>query len=110
MIARIWSARATPENWPAYEHHFTEGVLPELRAIKGYLSASLLKREADEHVEVTVITTWRSFAAIDAFAGPSRDAAVVAPNAAALLIDYDRRVRHYEVVFVDARHTSEQPE
>ena len=103
MIARIWSARATPENWPAYENHFARNVLPELRELDGYVSAKLLKREAGAEIEITVITFWDSWAAIDAFAGTDREAAVVAPNAAAVLIDYDRRVRHAEVVVSDAK-------
>ena len=110
MIARIWSARATTANWPAYERHFAEGVLPQLRAIDGYVSASLLKRDAGGQIEITVITIWRSLAAIDAFAGPDREAAVVAPNAAALLIDYDSRVRHYDVPVSDALHPAERSE
>ena len=28
MIARLWSARATPQNWPAYEKHFIDHVVP----------------------------------------------------------------------------------
>jgi hypothetical protein len=48
-------------------------------------------------VEIVVTTYWQSLAAIDAFAGPDREFAVVAAEAAALLTDYDRRVRHYEV-------------
>src|SRR5262245_866874 len=101
MIARIWNARATPANWPAYEHHFTENVLPEVREINGYVSANLLKRDIDGQIEITVITFWDSWKAIDSFAGPDREAAVVAPNAAALLADYDRRVRHCEVAICD---------
>src|SRR5215475_1851509 len=100
-IARMWSARSTPENWPAYQHHFTENVLPELREIKGYVSANLLKRDAGDTIEITVITIWDSWEAIDAFAGTDREAAVVAPIAAAVLIDYDRRVRHMEVAAND---------
>jgi len=48
-----------------------------------------------------VLTVWQSNSAIDAFAGPDREAAVVAPEAAALLTDYDRRVRHFEVATTD---------
>jgi heme-degrading monooxygenase HmoA len=103
MIARIWSARATPENWLAYEHHFARNVLPGLREVDGYVSAKLLKREAGAEIDITVITFWDSWKAIDAFAGADREAAVVPPNAAAVLIDYDRRVRHAEVVVSDAK-------
>jgi heme-degrading monooxygenase HmoA len=101
MIARTWSARTTPENWPAYEHHFTKNVTRELRGLEGYTGAKLLKREIGETLEITVITFWRSWQAIDAFAGPQREVAVVAPSAAALLTDYDRIVKHHEVAASD---------
>ena len=102
MIARIWSARTTPSNWPAYEHHFTVNVVPELRAVDGYVFSNLLKRDTGAEIEITVLTVWRSQEAIAAFAGPDREAAVVAPSAAALLTDYDRRVRHYEVAYANS--------
>jgi hypothetical protein len=43
-------------------------------------------------------------AAIDRFAAPDREAAVVAVEALHLLTSYDRRVRHYEV---DVREVSQ---
>jgi heme-degrading monooxygenase HmoA len=101
MIARFWSARTTPQNWPAYEHHFTQNVIPELRAVDGYVASNLLKRDVGNEVNITVITFWRSFEAIDGFASADREAAVVAPSAAALLTDFDRRVQHYELAFAD---------
>jgi heme-degrading monooxygenase HmoA len=101
MIARLWSARATPENWPAYERHFTDNVIPELRALKGYVASNLLKREVDGGIEITVISFWHSLEAIDAFAGADREAAVVAPQAAAFLASYDRKVLHYQLAFAD---------
>jgi heme-degrading monooxygenase HmoA len=101
MIARLWSARTTPQNSPAYQRHFKDSVLPELRGISGYIGANLLKREIDGQVEIIVITLWTSFEAIDAFAKPDREAAVVASHAAAVLTTYDRRVRHYEVATID---------
>lgn len=101
MIARVWSARTTPQNWPAYERHFNQSVLPELRAISGYMGANLLKRSDAGEIEITVLTLWRSLEAIDAFAKPDREAAVVAPHAASVLTSYDRRVRHYEVAVID---------
>lgn len=106
MIARLWSARTTPQNWPAYEEHFTKNVLPELRGVDGYVSSNLLKHDAGGEIEITVITVWRSLEAIDAFAQPDREAAVVAPNAAALLLDFDRRVRHYDLALLDHPATS----
>jgi len=101
MIARLWSARTSTALYSKYMEHFWHDVAPTLRKVDGYLSASLMVRSHGDVVEILVITVWHSYQAIDAFAGPSRDTAVVASAAAALLSDYDRRVRHYEIAQVD---------
>ena len=101
MIARLWSARTTEAQSHVYLRHFSSAVLPMLRSVEGYVSASVLARPADAGIEVLVVTVWQSLAAIDAFAGKDREAAVVAPEAAALLTDYDRRVRHFEMPITD---------
>jgi len=101
MIARLWSARTTPAQSQLYLRHFSAVVRPALRRFNGYVSSSLMTRPAEADVEILVITVWQSLAVIDAFSGPDREAAVVAPEAAALLTDYDRRVRHFEIVSTD---------
>lgn len=97
MIARYWSARAPAENLPAYLHHFKQNVIPELRAVPGFVRAELLTHSSGDEIELVVLSVWESSQAIGAFAGPDREAAVVAPAAAALFTSYDRRVRHYEI-------------
>jgi heme-degrading monooxygenase HmoA len=101
MIARLWSARATTVQSTRYLEHFWQSVVPLLRTFDGYLSSSVLVRSQGDTVEILVTTIWRSLEAIDAFAGADRETAVVASEAAALLKDYDRRVRHYEVAQID---------
>jgi heme-degrading monooxygenase HmoA len=98
MIARVWTAQATDQNLKRYEQHFVHHVLPELKKLSGFNSAMLLTREssAGQH-EIVVQTFWQSIEAIDAFATPDREAAVVAPEATALLKSYDQRARHYTV-------------
>jgi heme-degrading monooxygenase HmoA len=97
MIARLWSARTTPAQAPAYLAHFTQNVLPSVRKVRGFFGATVFTRDLQGNVEVLVTTFWESLQAIEAFAGLHREATVVAPEAAAMLTDYDRRVRHYEV-------------
>jgi heme-degrading monooxygenase HmoA len=101
MIARLWSARTTTSLSTKYMEHFWQAVAPSLRKVPGYLAASVLIRSQGELVEILVTTVWDSYRAIDGFAGANREVAVVAPEAAALLTDYDRRVRHYDVAQVD---------
>jgi heme-degrading monooxygenase HmoA len=101
MIVRLWSARTTQARSQAYVQHFSGVVLPALRIFEGYISSMVLTRSTEGAFEIMVMTIWQSFSAIDAFAGPDREAAVVAPEAAALLTDFDRRVRHFELATSD---------
>ncbi|HKW61875.1 MAG TPA: YciI-like protein [Candidatus Acidoferrum sp.] len=96
-IVRHWSARTTEAQLPKYLEHFSKNVLPELRRVAGFLGANVSVRHAGTDADILVETTWRSLEAVRAFAGADLEAAVVAPEAAALLADYDRRVRHYEI-------------
>lgn len=100
-IIRHWSARTSVQNWPRYREHFINNVLPELQGIAGYLGATLSVRTVGEQREILVETYWRSLDAVRAFAGIDMDAAVVASEAASMLIDFDTRVRHTEVVVSD---------
>jgi heme-degrading monooxygenase HmoA len=101
MIARFWSARTTPALSDAYLHHFEQAVQPQLQRLDGFLGVTICTRPVLGAVEILVTTYWKSFAAIDAFAGADREAAVVAAEAAALLTDFDKRVRHYEVALAE---------
>lgn len=96
-IVRQWSARATEAQLPKYLEHFSKNVLPELRSVEGFLGVSVSVRHTAKEAEIFVETRWRSLASIRAFAGADVEGAVVAPEAAALLKDFDRRVRHCEV-------------
>lgn len=96
-ILRRWSARATETQLPKYLEYFSKSVLPELRCFAGFLGATVSTRHAGNEVEILVETTWRSRGALRAFAGPDLEAAVVAPEAAALLTDYERRVLHSQI-------------
>ena len=97
MIARVWTSRAAKANLMAYLKHFSKNVLPELKRCDGFESALVLTRDLDAETEVVVNTFWKNLASIEAFAGSDCETAVVASEAAALLISYDKRVKHYVV-------------
>jgi len=100
-ILRQWSAQTRETLWPIYLDHFSRNVVPELRRVDGYLGARLFVRRADDKVEILVETNWRSLESSRRFSGPDLESAVVTEEAAALLTEYDRRVRHFEVVLTD---------
>jgi heme-degrading monooxygenase HmoA len=97
LIARIWTAKTSSAQAPAYADHFKHHVLPTLREVDGYVGAKLLEREAGDVVELIVITFWQSLDAVRQFAGPELEQAVVSEEVIPLLLEYDRGVRHYEV-------------
>jgi hypothetical protein len=101
MIARLWSARTTRARAAAYADHLRQQVLPTAREVGGYAGAMLLEREDSPGVEILVLTLWQSPDAISGFAGADTERAVVQEEAAALLSQFDERVRHYELVFSD---------
>ena len=102
MIERVWSARTTRDKAVSYAEYFRRVVLPELAAVAGYRGARLLQRtlavDPASAIEIVVVTDWESLDAIRGFAGDEIDRAVVHDEAAALFSEYDKTVRHYEVV------------
>jgi len=106
MIERVWSARARRDKLAAYVEYFRRVIIPELAAVAGYRGHRLLQRAmpgpaapaAADEIEIVVITEWESLDVIRGFAGDDVDRAVVHDEAAALFTDYDKTVRHYEVV------------
>jgi heme-degrading monooxygenase HmoA len=87
-----------PDQARAYEKHLLELTLSELKGISGFVDVALHRREFEEGVEFVVITRWESMEAIMKFAGSDIQAAVVPAEVAAMMIEYDRRARHFEVV------------
>jgi heme-degrading monooxygenase HmoA len=98
MIARSWTAEATPARAEEYILHFRLKVLPVIatsRAPRGLRS----KRSLGEGVEIVIITLWESMEAVRKFAGDDPDVAVVTREARAILTRFDEQVAHYEVAW-----------
>jgi len=98
MIMRMWKARATARRAEDYVQHATEVVFPKVSAIEEHRGAYLLRRQAEDDVELMVLTFWDSMEAIRRFAGPEPSKAVVEPEARAVLSSFDEYVTHFEVV------------
>ena len=98
MISRHWKGTIKPGLANRYLDHLRTQTLPQLAAISGFVSASILRREFAEDTEFQIVTVWTSIDAIRAFAGDDPEVAVVPPAAQALMTTFDRRAVHYEVV------------
>ena len=98
MISRQWRCLAHPEQAQNYVQHLRTETIPALRSMPGFISASILSRPLGTGIEFIVTTQWDSLDAIARFAGPDPETAVVPAKAAAMMIEYDRRARHFEVI------------
>jgi len=98
MISRHWKGLAKIEFAHAYMNHLTTDTFPKLSGIDGFVGASILTRDVDSGTEFLVITVWDSLQAIERFAGVPSDVAVVPETVQAMMIEYDEKAVHYEVV------------
>lgn len=98
MISRQWRGLAKPPHADSYVKHLREETFRKLRKISGFIDASILRRSVDQGIEFLVVTRWKSMEAIEQFAGRDPDIAVVPEKVQGMMVDYDRSVRHYEVV------------
>jgi heme-degrading monooxygenase HmoA len=89
---------AHPNRAQDYVKHLRSETFPALQKIPGFVNASILSRPFGAGIEFVIVTNWDSMEAIVKFAGSDPETAVVPDKAAAMMIEYDRRVRHFEVI------------
>jgi heme-degrading monooxygenase HmoA len=98
MISRQWRGLARAERADDYIRHLREDTFPRLESIPGFADASILRRQLDRGVEFLVVTRWASMEAIHEFAGVDAETAIVPENVRRMMLEYDPRASHYEVV------------
>jgi antibiotic biosynthesis monooxygenase (ABM) superfamily enzyme len=100
VITRVWHGWTTPENAQAYEALLREEIFEGIvsRRIEGFRGIDLLRQSHPDEVEFVTIMWFDSLAAVQAFAGPDYEVAVVPAAARALLRRFDARSTHYDTV------------
>ena len=98
MISRQWRGVARSTHADEYVEHLYTETFPHLSKIPGFIDAAILKRNVQQGVEFLIVTHWESIRAIEQFSGSDADVAVVPKKVQEMMIEYDRRVRHYEVL------------
>ena len=101
MVSRQWRGLARPECAEAYVEHLRTETFPQLGRMPGFVDASILRRCACggvDGVEFLIVTRWESIRAIEQFAGRDAERAVVPDKVREMMIEYDTRARHFEVV------------
>jgi heme-degrading monooxygenase HmoA len=98
VISRHWRGTCRREQAEAYVDHLRGQTVPALANIAGFVRASILRREVEKGTEFQVVTVWESLDAIRAFAGPDPEAAVVPAMVQEMMVEFEARATHYEVV------------
>ena len=98
MISRQWRGLAHPDQAQNYVKHLRTETFPALRRLPGFVGASILSRRVNRGVEFVVATQWESLDSITRFAGADPEVAVVPAAVASMMIEYDRRAKHFDVV------------
>ena len=97
MISRHWKGIAKRDHADRYIAHLKNDTLPQLSSLPGFIRASVLCRDVPSGTEFQVVTVWSSLRAIETFAGADVETAVVPPTVQMMMVEYDRKVAHYEV-------------
>jgi antibiotic biosynthesis monooxygenase (ABM) superfamily enzyme len=98
-IKRIWHGWTTPENADRYERLLHDEVFPgiEAKAIPGYRSIELLRRDLDVEVEFVTIMTFDSLQNVIDFQGQDYRRCYVPDAARKVLKRWNQVSDHYEV-------------
>jgi heme-degrading monooxygenase HmoA len=97
MISRHWIGIVKTEKVADYLAHLDATVFPNLSKIDGLKNSYYLKRPVKEGMEFLIVTEWESVDAIKIFAGEDYEKSVVDPYAKAMMVTYEKKVRHYTI-------------
>ena len=98
MISRHWKGISALDQGDAYVNHLRAETIPALTRIPGFVRASILRRDVPNGTEFQIITVWESLDAIRSFAGQDAELAVVPPAVRKMMVEFEGRATHYEVV------------
>jgi heme-degrading monooxygenase HmoA len=100
MISRIWHGWTTPANADKYEALLRKEIFVGIqnRHMRGFKGIQLLRRKTCQEVEFITIMVFDSLEAVGEFAGEDYQIAVVPDKARAVLLHFDERSQHYEIV------------
>lgn len=100
MICRIWHGWTAEETADAYERLLRSEIFVGIlrREIPGFQAIDLLRRSVPDGAEFVTLMWFDSVEAVQSFAGPDHERAVVPPEARQLLMRFDGRSAHYTVI------------
>ena len=98
MIARIWQGMTAVDNADKYAVFLNVRAIPDYRGTPGNLSVHILGRDEGDRTHFITLTFWESIETIKGFAGDPVDRAKYYPEDKDLLLEFESKVQHWEIV------------
>jgi heme-degrading monooxygenase HmoA len=101
VICRLWHGWTRSADADAYERYLREELFPRLERDvggHGYREHHVLRRDADDETAFVTLVWFDSLDAVRAFAGDDYELPVLSERARELLLRFDERAVHYELV------------
>ena len=103
MIMRLWRGRTVPEKADAYERFLREMAYPDYGEVEGNSGWVLLRRDAEDLVEVMLVSFWESMDALREYTGGDPEHPKYYPEDREALVELPDRVEHYRVIDAQLR-------
>ena len=97
MVARIWHGRTPLEKSDEYYEFLRQRAVPDYKSVPGNRGVYLLREHREDAAHFLTLTFWDSLEAIRGFAGDDLTRAKYYPEDKGFLLEFEERVRHYEV-------------
>lgn len=97
MIVRSWHGIVPIEKAAGFREYLNKTGIAETKAIPGNLGAYMYSLPQDSYEHFFMVSYWRDYAAIRAFAGPQPQIAVTYPEDNKYSLISDPIVLHHEV-------------
>lgn len=101
MIARVWHGRTSVEKSEDYKTFLTDVAVKDYKSISGLTGLKFLHRIENHEAHFMLISFWPSMEVIKKFAGEDVDRAKYYEEDKNFLLEFEERVKHYEVFYHD---------
>ena len=103
MIARTWTGRTAKANADAYGAFLQKTAYPDYGDVAGNRGWLLLRRDAGDAVEFTLVSFWDSMQAVRRYAGDEAEKPKYYPEDRAYLLELPEEAVNTEVVDAQVR-------
>lgn len=99
MIMRSWKGATNSSDAEKYYEYLLKTGIKEYQETEGNQGVFVLRRDVGDKTEFLLLSLWDSIGSIRSFAGSEPEKAVFYPEDEKYLIDFDKQVTHFDVLY-----------